>query len=136
MLDLVLIVLLVAWFFGISYGAALHGILNFALWAIVIGAILAVVTWALALVPDPAQKAKPKKATKPAKKHPALRWLAFFLTSYLITGLFFTAIGIWETPHITAWHLVMIILLPALPFSIVAAYYLGRKMTARKKRTR
>lgn len=131
-------VVLIAWFFGISYGAVLHGMLNFMIWVVIIGVILCVLGYILKPVPTntPNKAPKRQKTTKPPKEHPLARkiagWTAFFVASYLIADLFLIIIGIWETPHTSLAQLVLILLLPAVPFSIVATHRIIRKTPTKK----
>lgn len=133
------IVVLIAWFFGISYGAVLHGMLNFMIWVVVIGVILCVVSYLLKPVPANTTNIVPKrqKTTKPPKDHPLARkiagWMAFFIASYLVTDLFLIITGLWETPRTSLVQLILILLLPVVPFSIVATHRIIRKNPTKKR---
>lgn len=132
------IVVLVAWFLGISYGAVLQGVANFVIWALVIGAVLCVAINLLIPTNTSVEAPAPKqrKNAKPPKEYPTLRkavgWVAFFIASYLITDLIFIAMGLWETPHASWTQLVLAVLLPALPFSMVVAHKIIHKMLTKK----
>lgn len=138
-MTLIVIVVLIAWFFGISYGAALHGILNFVVWAVAIGAVLCAINSFLEPSTTTIGNIAPKhqKSPKPPKEYPLLGkiagWAAFFVASYLITDLFFIIIGLWENSRASLAQLVLMFLLPALPFSMVVAYRLGRILLAKKR---
>ena len=133
-------VVLLSWFFGVSYGAVLHGMLNFMIWAIVIGAILCVIAYLFSPVPIDNPNTIPKqqkKVTRPVKEHPVARKIAggvaFFIISYLMTDLILVILGIWEVPHLSPAHIVLVFLLPAFPFLVVVAYRLIQKMCKKKR---
>lgn len=136
--DFIILVILVAWFFGISYGAALHGIINFVFWTILFSIAFTFIKDLITTpaTPQPQPKEVPKaKVTKPSKPMPkAVYWGVYFFVSYLITFLFLIIIGIWETPYPAPMWLVAG--LPSLPFALTLGVHLVRKHRTNKKRTR
>lgn len=142
LLELVLFVVLIAWFFGISYGAALHGIINFVFWAVVIGFVLSLFartepTPTPTPTPTPQKPTPPRKPIKlPPKLKSTLKWIIIFVVTYLITDLFLIAIGLGEQfirHNVPLW---ISFSLPSIPFTMIVARHLIKKKTKTKKRTR
>lgn len=120
MVDFIVLVVLVAWFFGISYGAALHGVLSFFLWGFLVCVIVTVVGCFLDakkdfFAPTPVKKA-PKRAPK-LNPHPILKWIVRLLVSYFITFLLIVIISNGNTDV----PLYVTLLLPLSPFLIMLA---------------
>lgn len=143
--ELIGIVILVAVFFGISFSAALHGIISFVLWASVIGVVLYGIVSLFANssktadVPQNKIQASPvprkiTKETEPIKIPSFVKWLTFFIISYLITLLFMTAIGLSEMCikyNVPIW---VDFSIPALPFILVLVISLIKNGVQNKKR--
>lgn len=141
------LVILVAMFFGISFSAALHGIISFVLWSLVIGVILygviSIFTYLLqpADVPQKTIQTKPVQQkvvrnTKPIKVPSFVKWLIFLAVSYLFSLLFMVAIGLSETCIKYNVPVFVHLSIPALPFIVVLAVNLIKKIPKNKKRTR
>jgi hypothetical protein len=131
MIDVLVTVILIAWFFGISYTAALHGLINFIIWIIVLGFIFIIAQDLFA--PVEISSAPVKKLKKPEKgiKIPAsVKWLFYFFLSYLITSLIAIIIGVWDSAStLPLW---LLLLIPALPFDIILIRHLIKKATTKR----
>ena len=150
MLDLLVLVILVAIFFGISLTAALHGILQAVGIIILIGIVFLFLQPWFEKLPEPAQKPQPAPQPKaiqqrtvivkkkPKKDHNIFLWVIFFIISYLITGLFLTATEINRSTEYlrSADGTWLVLTMNMLPFIIVLSYHLIKKFIASKKRTK
>ena len=137
LLKLVLAVILIAWFLGISYSAALHGILTTLAVTIIVSIVLPFIAPWFEPIDTLSEPPKPKAPIHQAKYKPIkvpsfVKWVVFFVISYLITDLFIIIIGVLETPHPAPMWLY--ICLPTLPFDAVLIAYFIKKLL--KKRTR
>ena len=131
MVDILVTVILIAWFFGISYTAALHGLINFIVWIVMLGFIFIIIQDLFAPVDiSPAPIKKPQKPVKDIKIPVFVKWLFYFFLSYLITSLLAIIIGVWgPTTTLPPW---LLILIPTLPFDIILIRHLIRKTTTKR----
>ena len=129
--DLLVLVILVAIFFGISLTAALQGVLNIIFWVI----FGCVILYGLSLIPEKeVKKIEPqKRPTKPMKKSTsrAIGWVAFFFVSYLITILFLIIIN-FRVPS-PVLNLVLTLTIPCLPFLLAFIISIIKKHAKRKR---
>lgn len=139
MLDFLILVILVAIFFGISLTSAMHGIIIAFLVITGVSFLLLIISPFLAKlwvnITTPATKSKAVKQTpkQPAKKHPISSWMFFFVTSYLITFLLLVITGVSE--RLTNQKLYYLdFLLPVIPFIIVFGYSTIKKIIHKKAR--
>ena len=148
MLDILILVILIAWVFGISYSAAAQGLLSFVLWIILICFIIVIVGDILdgIKVQQPlSKKAKTPKPilaptkTKPAKKKEhskistIISWAMCFIVCYIITTLLLVIFGIWDNINAPMW---IVLAIPSLPFVIILGNSLIRKYIKNKKARR
>lgn len=139
MVDLLVLVILVSIFFGISLTSALHGILGSLGAVIVIGIVLSLICsdfMSSNTSSQPAQKATPRTEIKdkPKKKHPILVWSTFFIISYFISLMFLVATGIDEgTEYMRNGGRWLKFVLPIIPFIIVFIISLVFKYKSKKR---
>ncbi|MBR3254231.1 hypothetical protein IKF88_00655 [Candidatus Saccharibacteria bacterium] len=140
LITIVLTVVLVAWFFGVSYTAALHGIISFIFWSLAIGAVLYVLWYLFAPLDTPPEKPKPQpkpiKEVKPFKIPPVVKWITFFIISYLFSIIFMAAIGLAEACIKYKVPIVIEFAIPTLPFVVVLVCHIIKShIKPTKKRT-
>lgn len=135
-------VILVAWFFGISYSAALHGMLWFLFWVIVIGIGITLLAPLFEPVEPENKKIKQVKPKKDPKtiKFPTwlkglLKWALIFSIGYFITLMALGALGISEQLIANNSALWLQFSLPSIPFAIYLLARIVKKYLKTKKRT-
>lgn len=152
MLDLVLLIILIAWFFGISFGAALHGLLQFVGIAVVIGIVIAGISLYGEIsqfkgpVAQPAKKPV-QKVQKPVKKKPSKHgdlfvWVCLFIASYCITAIIFMLCQFnWSVnfdfePYWLSGllNIALPFALPTIPFDIYMIYRVIKKHVGKNRR--
>ena len=160
MLDFLILVILVAIFFGISLTAALHGILQVILWIIVISVVLTLAFpflekfwhWFTTPAKEPNKTVKPiqpklalsksaqakYKKSKENKSSSIIGWVIYFIVSYFITSMFIvifqdrTGTTTWYTSLPHPIGIIIEFLLPCIPFIVTLAYSLIKKHVGKK----
>ena len=148
MLELLGLIALIAIIFGISFGAALHGMLMFVGIGVVIAIILSIIGTYMesTSVRTPTMQAPktvnrpiqvPQKPTnkKPSKHGDLFVWVCLFIASYCITVIVLAICGyrafFWEPYWLSG---LLSLAIPTIPFDIYLAYHIIKKRVGNKNR--